>query len=433
MTYMKLTPYIFLALVATTFGEPMETREFTATSGHKTEARALSATAVSVELELTSGKTIELLLEKLIPADREAVLGHFGIELPKEGEPVRSDAAPADPSGFDQPPGEVSGPIESAPGSHYHIYLPTTLKKDRPAPLLHFNDSGSVDAGRMQSYVDGCERFGWILVGSVESSNKTQGEENHKHAANNVTAMKKSGLIDPKRIYFTGGSGGGAMSWWNHAKLKAAGTMPVIGYIPREVSPSGGHHFVIGGARDYNRYLGANAAAKFNKDSFYLAYPGGHALAVEPWVSGLGIAWLTARYLEDNDKDADLAGDRLDFEAAAIKWMDDLNESAPYLAYHLGKIMQDTYKVSGKNAEIIAKKVTELGRKTANVHFSEGLIAINDFAKSSMADADVGGGSAFNKAFPDQTKKAERLAEEYSGITFVEKVLLELAQPTVGQ
>lgn len=430
---MKLTPYIFLALVATAFGEPMETREFTATSGHKTAARALSATAVSVELELTSGKTIELLLEKLIPADRETILGHFGIGLPKEGEPVRSDAEPADPSGFDQPLGKVSGAIESAPGSHYLIYLPTTLKKGRPAPLLHFNDSGNVDAGRMTGYVDGCERFGWILVGSVESSNETHGDPNHKHAANNVTAMKESGLIDPERIYFTGSSGGGAMSWWNHAKLRSAGTMPVIGYIPREVSPSGGHHFVIGGARDYNRYLGANAADKFKKDSFYLAYPGGHASAEEPWVSGLGIAWLTARYLEDNDKDSGLAGDRLDFEAAAIKWMDDLGESEPYLAYHLGKIMQDTYKVSGKNAEIISKKVTELGQTTANVQFSAGLVAISDFAKSSMADAGSGGGSAFNKAFPDQTRKAERLAVEYSGTPFVEKVLLELAQPTVGQ
>ncbi len=431
MKNILIAAFLICASIA---AEPTETLEWKSTGGHSTEARAISATAASVTLELTGGRKVDLPLEKLVPEQREMVLKHFDITLPKEGDPVRSDAEAADPSDYDHPLGKISSPVESAPGSSYFIYLPKTLRKGRPAPLLHLNDSGYVDPGRMERFVDGCERFGWILVGSKESSNKTHGEANHKHAKNNVEAMKESGLIDPERIYFTGGSGGGAMSWWNHAKLKTAGTMPIIGYIPREVSPTGGHHFVIGGAKDYNRYLGAHAADKFGKDAYYRAYPGAHARALpeDNWVHTEGIAWLTARYLEKNAKDSSLAGDRLDFEAAVLGWMSDLETKQPYLAYHIGKMMQDVYDVSGANGAIIAKKVSALGGIATNVRFSEGLAEMSDFAKKSMSEFGAGGGSAFSKTFPGPSRKAERFAEEYAGVPYVEKVFKELAMPTQG-
>ena len=76
--------------------------------------------------------------------------------------------------------------------------------------------------------------MGWILAASVESSNKTHGAVNLRHAANNIAMLRKDPLVDPKRIYFTGQSGGGAMSWWNASELDGAGTMPAIGYIPDE-------------------------------------------------------------------------------------------------------------------------------------------------------------------------------------------------------
>ncbi len=430
---MKFLFLIGFLLHSAVLAAPIESRKWEATGGHSTEASAISATATSVTLQLANGKTIEVPLEKLVPADRELILSHFKIELPKEGDPERSDAAPLSPTGLDHPLGKVSGPVESAPGSHYFIYLPSTLKAGRPAPVLHFNDSGPVTADKMKSFAPACERFGWILVGSVESSNKTHGDPNHKHAVNNVNALKESPLVDPERIYFTGGSGGGAMSWWNFAKLRAAGTMPIIGYIPREVSPSGGHHFVIGGARDYNRYLGANAADKFGKDAIYRPYPGQHARPKEDWVYQEGVAWLTAKYLEKNERDSALAGDRLDFEAAMIDWMDELTPEQPYLAYHLGTMMRDTYGVSGKNAVVIGKKLTELGGVAANKQFSEGLAAIHEFGVKTMAEKGANGGSAMKTAFPEHNRKLEKLAEDYAGIPFVATVLEELAQPTQGK
>ena len=89
-----ITTLVFLLSGFVATGEPMESREWQATSGHKTEAKAISATANTVTLELASGKTITLPLEKLVAADREAILTHFDISPPKEGDPIRSTSAP---------------------------------------------------------------------------------------------------------------------------------------------------------------------------------------------------------------------------------------------------------------------------------------------------------------------------------------------------
>lgn len=412
--------------------EPMESREWEATSGHKTEARALSATTTTVTLELASGNSITLPLEKLVPADREAILSHFNIELPKEGDPVRSGDTPLAGDSLEYKIGETTGNVESAPGSHFHIYLPNSLKKDRPAPVLHFNNSGKVQPGGLRPYIPACERFGWILVASAESNNGSGFEKNLAFAASNVKMLRENPLVDPERIYFTGNSGGGAQSWMNCAEFKGAGTMPNIGYIPHEVDLSKGHHFVTGGARDYNRYHSSNAAAKFKDDAVYRAFPGGHSRAKEPWIIDEGIAWLTAKYLAEKENDPTFAGQRLDFEAAVIDRMEELVGDTPYLAYHLGKMMQDVYEVSGKNGDIIAEKVTELAADSSNVKFSEGLAAIHDLGVESMAN-EKPNGPGYNLNVPAISRKASALAGEYAGIKFVETTFKELAEPAVGK
>ncbi len=431
--HMKITAFLLIALASFLHAEPTESREWQATSGHKTEARALSATATSVMLELTSGKTVTLPLDKLVPTDRETILTHFKIEPPKLGDPVRSGDTPLPGAGLDYAIGEITGNVESAPGSHFHIYLPKTLKKGRPAPVLHFNNAGAVQPAGLNPYIPACERFGWILVGSAESKNGLAAGANLGFATANIKMLRENPLVDPERIYFTGNSGGGAQSWENCAALKGAGTMPNIGYIPHEVKITKGRHFITGGARDYNRYLSAQAASRFPKDAVYRAFPGGHSGVSEKWITEEGIAWLTAKYLSEKSKDPAFAGQRLDFEAAVIDWMTELSGDMPHLAYHIGMMMQDIYGVSGNNGKIIAGKVTELAKDTQNLRFSAGLEAIHDFGIKSMADEGSGGGSAFNSSVPAISRKAAALAGEYAGVKFVEKTFKELSESTVGK
>ncbi len=429
---MKAYTFALFVFTGLLNAEPTESREWEATSGHKTEARALSATDSRVTLELASGKTVTLPLEKLIPKDRESIISHFEIEMPKEGDPVRSEDAALSGQGLDYALGEVTPNVESAPDSHFHIYLPKSLKKDRPAPVLHFNNSGNVQPGGLKPFISACERFGWILVGSAESKNGLAAGANLGFARSSVEMLRKNPLVDPKRIYFTGNSGGGAQSWENCAELKGAGTMPNIGYIPSGVKISDGHHFVTGGARDYNRYHSAYAAAQFKKDAVYRAFPGGHSGVSEPWIREEGVAWLTAKYLVENKKDPSFAGQRLDFEAAIIDWMAELSEDKPNVAYHIGTMMKDVYEVTGKNGEIIAAKIAELEKDSKNVKFSEGLTAINDLGVKSMAD-EKPNGSVFNFNVPAISRKATALAEEYAGIEFVEDTFKQLSEESVAK
>ena len=86
------------------------------------------------------------------------------------------------------------------------------------------------------------------------------------------------------------------MTFYNASKMKAAGGMPHIGYIPQEVSAPSGHFFVINGTTDYNRYVSAQAVKILGKNAIHRFFVGAHQLGPD-WLCKEGMVWLNGKYL----------------------------------------------------------------------------------------------------------------------------------------
>lgn len=408
--------------------EPTESREWVSSAGTKVTGAAQSVKAGKVLLKLADGRELTVPLDKLSAADRTFLTEHFGEES-EAAERAGSEAAFVT-DGLAQKIGEVVGPIDAGEGSHYFLYIPKSLRKDRLAPLMHVNDAGGGNANSVKGFIEGAEICGWVLAASVESKNGNSTGQNHAFAKANVEHITGSLPVDPERIYFTGGSGGGAMSFYNAAKLPGAGSMPQIGYIPDNAVPKKGDHFVCGGTTDYNRYTSANAVQVLGKSAIHRLYVAGHGGA-PPWLRTEGIVWLNGRHLAKNRRSGDLAAECLDYEASMIEWIKKLSSSESHCAYHWCVFLKDEYKISGKNEAALSAMAAKLAGDSVNVRYVEGIAEISEFSEKHYSK--MGTGSAFSHTTPKMTGDSEKLAAKFAGVPMIEEIAKQLGMPTVGK
>ena len=416
-----------LLLVSRTHAEPTESREWISVTGSKVTGAALAVKAGKVRFKLADGRELAVPMDKLSAADQKFLTEHFGEEA--AGEKAAGSGGELVTDGLSQKIGEVVGPIDAGGGSHYFLYIPKSLRKGRLAPLMHVNDAGGGNANSVKGFIEGAEICGWVLAASVESKNGNSTDKNFGFAKANVTHITGSLPVDPERIYFTGGSGGGAMSFFNAAKLPGAGSMPQIGYIPDGAVPKEGDHFVCGGTTDYNRYTSANAAKTIGKSAIHRLYVAGHGGA-PPWLRTEGIVWLNGRYLAKNKRSGNLAAESLDYEAAMIAWIEKLSSTESHRAYFWCVFLRDEYKISGANATTLGALASKLGADANNVSYVEGIHEISEFSEKHYAE--MGSGSAFKHTTPKITSAAEKLAEKYAGVPMLPEILTEMGKPTVG-
>ncbi len=424
----KCTVFLIFLLTAFSNGKPTESREWVSTAGTKVTGAAQSVRAGKVLLKLADGRELTVPLDKLSAADREFLTAHFGEES-EVAASTGSDAAFVT-EGLAQKIGEVVGPIDAGEGSHYFLYIPKSLRKDRLAPLMHVNDAGGGNANSVKGFIEGAEICGWVLAASVESKNGNSTAQNFKFAKANVTHITGSLPVDPERVYFTGGSGGGAMSFYNAAMLPGAGSMPQIGYIPDNAVPKKGDHFVCGGTTDYNRYTSANAAQVLGKSAIHRLYVAGHGGA-PPWLRTEGIVWLNGRHLANNRRSREMAAESLDYEASMIEWIGKLSSTEAHRAYYWCVFLRDEYKISGANATLLGTITAKLSSTAENVSYVKGIAEISEFSEKHYSK--MGSGSAFKHTTPKMASDSEKLAAEFAGVPMIEEIMKQLGMPTVGK
>jgi len=421
---------------ATLSAEPTAERSWKSTAGTEIKATALSLEAESVQFKTGEGRLLTVPLGKLAADDQAFLRKHFGMKesapapAEKKAGPAAGSGVPLLEGGLALSQGEKHGPIAVKGGSHYFAYLPKSLRQDRPAPLLFVTRAGGGKVNVLQDYVEPAERLGWIIAVSQESKNGSGfPDQNHAHAKRCVEHLTETLPVDEDRLYFTGGSGGGAMSWMNCAELRGAGAMPVVGYIPGS-APKSGHFYTIGGATDYNRYLTAAAAEKYKKDALHRFYPGGHGGCPKGHYAD-GMAWLEGRFLGEHE--TDYAEHRLDYEAAMLKWIGKLQGSAPHKAYYWADfLLGKDYEVSGENRRTLEELHRELGSAEMNVRYAAGLAELDEFSAKEFASHGSGGGSLMNHSTSGIKRASKRMAEKYAGVPEIEGVAKMLGEPTVG-
>lgn len=399
---------------------PTETREWGATSGHSVVASALKVEGDQIILKKEDGAILKVPLKKFVESDQEILTKHFKI-----GELVPSSVALA--MGLAHNQGEVVGPVDAGEGSSYYLYLPTTLKEGRSAPLLFCTRAGGWKKKALSRYKKTSELLGWVVAVSVESNNDSGFSNNVAVSKQAVAHILDTLPVDKRRVYFTGNSGGGSTSLANASEIKAEGAMPNVAYIPQGYKPKAKDYFVVGGGADFNRYASARARVEFGKKGVHRMHPGGHD-AVPEWLVQEGLIWFQCRYLARNkDKHAE---EVKDFEYRMLSWLEkDKPGEKSYYTYNICQLLMNDYQMEGDGKVKLSKLIDSLGEDSANVAYHQGISDLDQFSQDHLAKAKEG--PSQDRSDPETSAAAKLMAGKYEGIPIIEDTFEAISGKTV--
>ncbi|HVJ46370.1 MAG TPA: SHD1 domain-containing protein, partial [Luteolibacter sp.] len=366
-----ILPFLLAGLcTAMLHAEPREWTE--QATGRKINAEFVTVDGDQVTLRV-NGREVKLPVARLSEAD-QSYLKMVAVSPAPQADPV----APAKEAKSTAASSKVVGPIEIE-GSHYFYYVPASVKPGKKVPLIFYTGSGGGSAGTVKKMIEGAEICGWIAACSVESKNSSDETMNPVHSERCVKHLIETQAVDPKRLYYTGNSGGARIAFINGKNLGSAGVLAFIAGAGEGELSKTNNYFIVSGATDYNRYETAATYDKVRKTSAYRMNPEGHSVG-PAWLMTEGIVWLQASW---NAKAGLMTPERSDFEAASLDWIEKMKQKEPYRAAWWARFF-NVQGVSPVHKATFAGLDAELSRDPVNLAYIKGIADIEEFASSAM-------------------------------------------------
>ena len=414
---MKFTVIAGLGLLFSILSADAAPREWTdKATGRKVTGEFVSLEGDQVTLSI-NGKEFKMPVAKL-SADDQAYLKVVG-EMPAPAPTAAPEATPAAPA---KSTSKVQGPVE-VDGSSYFYYIPASAPEGAKLPLLTYTGALGADANTVKSMIEGAEICGWMVACCVQSSNRVDPELNQTHLGKVVKHMVANQPVDPKRLYFSGHSGGARMAFRGCKRLDGAGVIAYIAGAQDDEISRTDRYFIISGATDYNRYDTATTYAAARKVSAYRLHTEGHTNG-PGWLMTEGMMWLQSSW----DVDTQSTGPaRSAFEAASIAWIEKTKGSAPHRAAWWARFLK-TQGVGAPHQAKIAELNATFSLVPANEAYIKGIADIEEFADSVLAKISIY--SEKGHTTPEIQKKCDKMVEAHADTPWIKDVFTALKNKT---
>jgi hypothetical protein len=408
-----------LLVSSSTYGAE-DVRNWTSSAGTTLEAGIVSVDGDSVTLQRTEdGKHLKVKIA-LLSADDQAFLREYA----KKANAIPLGKTTVD--GIDAKPGVISGPITCGDGKwSYHLYLPKDFHTGKKWPVWFvMSPAGGKEGRPIQRYLDGADRLGCIVALSVESKNNNFGNSDLAMAAMADHVFGKLPVYD-ELGFSSGMSGGSRMAYLMAERDKRIAGVLACGsgsgvyltakdFRDAELRKSTYIYSLIG-TNCFNRSEAVTSHEKMPKDYRLRFFPGGHA-----WADSTLIAQGMARVLGEalkNNKDNELAAERLSYADKMSAWMDEMAGDEPWEAAYWAEFLS-TFPGNPAVATHAKSVASKLGADARVAQAADAEEDIRQFTRKH-----------FNKYIelkagkvPDASREAEaaKLAAKYPGLPHAE-------------
>ncbi len=432
--------FILLFLSSLLHAEPTPKRTWTSSAGSKISAVATHIENGQVCLSTDKGRIMLLDLDKLSSSDQGYLKKHFEEDF--EEERVWDDR----PSSNDSPQGKnssgsselerssVVGPITASAHASYYYYRPTTLPPGGKAPILFWTGSGNAHAGSPIRFARAADLTGTLIVTLKESkTGDKQGEikdtfRKHLNLVKDcLTHLASTQPVDTNRVFFSGDGGGGALAYYLSSKLPCLGTMSMISYLPKGVTPPKENlYYITGGARDRYRYASSEDAKKLGPRATQVFYLGGHSMGPAKYAEN-GLTWLYTRHILEqasaHPEEAAL------YEKRLIQWLTDLALLKSGEATYWTDFILNTCSPGESLHRAVTTIHDRLSEDKRNLEYLAGRNAISAFALKYFAS--IGGREPQIKHESSRLKKAsDKLLTIYDATVGISDIIGELGMET---